>query len=125
MITVLILLHVPYVLAVSAIIFIKGVINVILYFQVAPVMGSNDNEYTSEEEVWVFYRDREEWSDVTPIPQDDGPNSVVKIAYTDACKCTKSVQYLFSTMTCVSTHKFYKPVTESFSLPETKLLEEQ
>lgn len=50
-------------------------------------MCSNDDEYVSEEDVWVLYKDREEWADVTPLPQDDGPNAVVKIAYTDACRC--------------------------------------
>lgn len=52
-------------------------------------MGSNGDKYSSDEEAWVFYRDREEWADVTPVPQDDGPDAVVKIAYTDACKYMK------------------------------------
>lgn len=37
-------------------------------------------------ENWVFYRDRDEWRDVSPIEQDEGPFPVVAIAYTDKCK---------------------------------------
>jgi len=35
---------------------------------------------------WVPYPQRSSWSDVTPLPQDDGPNPVVKIAYTERFK---------------------------------------
>ena len=36
----------------------------------------------------LFYSHRPEWTDVKPIEQDDGPNAVVKIAYTDRFRDT-------------------------------------
>ena len=45
-------------------------------------MSSSD----SEGEDWIPYKERQEWKDVQPLPQDDGPYPVVAIAYSDKCK---------------------------------------
>ncbi|KAJ2809333.1 CAAX geranylgeranyltransferase alpha subunit, partial [Coemansia furcata] len=37
----------------------------------------------NDEEEWLPMSEQEEWSDVVPIPQDDGRNPVCPIAYTD------------------------------------------
>ncbi|XP_060671935.1 protein farnesyltransferase/geranylgeranyltransferase type-1 subunit alpha isoform X2 [Ziziphus jujuba] len=42
--------------------------------------SSSDEEFRQ----WIPFRQRPEWSDVKPLPQDDGPSPVVPIAYKDS-----------------------------------------
>ena len=54
------------------------------------------------ESSWIPYRDREEWKDVVPIPQDDGPHPIVAIAYSDKCEYKYYLFCFYSSSTITS-----------------------
>lgn len=48
-------------------------------------MAESSSDEGSFGQSWVRYDQRQEWNDIEPIPQDDGPYPVVRIAYTEQC----------------------------------------
>ena len=45
--------------------------------------SNSDDELDEPSQPWVPYSKRPNWADVKPIKQDDGPNPVVRIAYSE------------------------------------------
>lgn len=44
---------------------------------------SSDEDFGDK---YVMYKHRKDWSDVQPLKQNDGPNPVVAIAYSERCE---------------------------------------
>lgn len=42
---------------------------------------------------WIPYSKRKDWADVVPLPQDDGENPIVQIAYSDKCEPDMNFEY--------------------------------
>lgn len=57
-------------------------------------MSDSSDEDVSQRK-WVLYKDRPEWKDVEPVPQDDGEEPVVTIAYSKECKQIYSLNLSF------------------------------
>ena len=48
-------------------------------------MSESSNE-DLEGNNWMPYSQRKEWSDVKPLEQNEGPDPVARIAYSEKCK---------------------------------------
>jgi protein farnesyltransferase/geranylgeranyltransferase type-1 subunit alpha len=53
----------------------------------APRERRDSESEQEDEDFYVMYKDRSEWSDIKPIPQDEGDEPVVQIQY--SAKCNK------------------------------------
>lgn len=67
--------------------------------------NKNNVSANADDKDWVFYKDREEWADVVPVPQDDGQYPVVSISYTDKCKYSLTFEPLIFYASDITPHR--------------------
>lgn len=58
----------------------------------------SDSELGDNDVAWVPYKLRPEWSDVTPVPENDGPKPVVVIAHSEKCMYHYLQKFLMSNL---------------------------
>ena len=52
-------------------------------------IGIHNLTMSEADQIWIPYEQRKEWEDITPVPQNDGPQPVCAIAYDDKCRSRK------------------------------------
>ncbi|NWU71219.1 FNTA geranylgeranyltransferase, partial [Pterocles burchelli] len=90
-----------------------------------------EEEDVREDTGYVLYRDRKEWADIEPVPQNDGPNAVVQIIYGERCNGNKrssvfsSVKFGKALLQCLNACLLYRHFRRVLLQPLGKDLHEE